>query len=435
MSSLDLILMGLGNLFRRKARTILTVLGVVIGTTSITVMISIGLGMDRQFQSQIKEFGDLTTVRVMPSYGDDGGGGQAKGQTLLNDELVARISKIPNVTLVIPYKRIQGEILYKRYTTWMEVKAIDFRYLPHMGIEYKYNNKIDPSGILVGQQFGRFYSFVSNNFKEIEVDPMTNVFEIKPQYSEGGIPHEKRKGMKVEVLDIIANKGYEYEGMVYVDINHWQQFLDRYNKRYKVKLLPIKERRNKHQYDGFDVKVNVIDNVTEVSKQIKEMGVNAWDEAQWLNQVQGTNRMIQGVLGAVGAVSLVVAAIGITNTMVMSIYERTKEIGVMKVIGAQVRDIRLLFLFEAALIGLIGGLVGIALSYGMSAGINHLAKGAAGAGDGGIFGMAGMFSESYLPLWLAAASVFFATVIGILAGLYPSIRATRLSALAAIRTE
>lgn len=320
----------------------------------------------------------------------------------------------------------------------MDIKAIDFRYLPHMGIEYRYNNQIDPTGIIVGGQFGRFFSFGGNSFKEIEVDPMENTFEIKPQYSEGGTPHEKRKGMKVNVLDIIANKGYEYEGTIFIDINNWNQFLDRYNKRYKVKLPPIKERRNQHQYDGFDVKVNVIENVADVTKAIKELGVNAWDEAQWLTQVQGTNRMIQGVLGAVGAVSLVVAAIGITNTMVMSIYERTKEIGVMKVIGAQVRDIRMLFLFEAALIGLIGGLIGTALSYGMSAGINYLAhKAASGGGgeDGGIFGMAGMFSESYLPLWLAGASVFFATVIGVLAGLYPSIRATRLSALAAIKTD
>ncbi len=78
-----------------------------------------------------------------------------------------------------------------------------------------------------------------------------------------------------------------------------------------------------------------------------------------MNKVTG---IIQAVLGGIGAISLLVAAIGITNTMVMSIYERTKEIGVMKVIGASLRDIKRLFLFESALIGLLGGILGIIFS-------------------------------------------------------------------------
>ena len=76
--------------------------------------------------------------------------------------------------------------------------------------------------------------------------------------------------------------------------------------------------------------------------------------------------MIQGILGGIGAISLLVAALGITNTMIMSIYERTKEIGIMKVIGANLEDIRKMFLLEAGMIGFIGGVAGIIISYILS---------------------------------------------------------------------
>jgi putative ABC transport system permease protein len=143
-----------------------------------------------------------------------------------------------------------------------------------------------------------------------------------------------------------------------------------------------------------------------------------------------TSGLIQAILGGLGAVPLFVAAIGITNTMVMSIYERTKEIGVMKVIGAQLKDIKRLFLFEAAMIGLFGGVLGIGISYGISAIINTVLSGM--NGDTGYYGPQ-LLSD--IPAWLAISGMSFSTVIGLIAGYYPAVRATKLSALEAIRTE
>ena len=143
-------------------------------------------------------------------------------------------------------------------------------------------------------------------------------------------------------------------------------------------------------------------------------------------------------LGGIGGISLLVAAIGISNTMVMSIYERTREIGIMKVLGCKLGNIRSVFLMEAGLIGFFGGLAGVGISYGISYGLNYLTmSGGALSGVLGsmLGGMGGGGSLSVIPLWLAGAAVLFATVIGLLSGFSPANRAVKISALEAIKHE
>lgn len=146
--------------------------------------------------------------------------------------------------------------------------------------------------------------------------------------------------------------------------------------------------------------------------------------------MQKTTSSIRIVLGAIGAVSLLVASIGITNTMVMSIYERTREIGIMKVIGSSLGDIKKMFLFEAAMIGLIGGIMGLLLSYGVSYLLNN-----AGFALMGFFGPGGGSKPSIIPIWLAGSAMVFTTIIGLVSGYYPARRAMNLSALEAIRKD
>ncbi len=116
------------------------------------------------------------------------------------------------------------------------------------------------------------------------------------------------------------------------------------------------------EYEQVLVKVDDATNVKKIQDKIKDEGFETHSLTDILEEMNKVTGIIQAVLGGIGAISLLVAAIGITNTMVMSIYERTKEIGVMKVIGASLRDIKRLFLFESALIGLLGGILGIIFS-------------------------------------------------------------------------
>ena len=170
-----------------------------------------------------------------------------------------------------------------------------------------------------------------------------------------------------------------------------------------------------------------MENVREVQQQLIGMGFEASSRMDWLESSQKQSNMVQAVLGGIGAVSLFVAAIGIANTMMMSIYERTKEIGVLKVLGCAMGNIRSMFLIEAGFIGFMGGIIGLLLSYGVSGIVNRFL--APGLTDG-------MTSRiSMIPPWLALAAVVFAVFIGMLAGFFPAQRAMKLSPLAAIRNE
>ena len=178
-------------------------------------------------------------------------------------------------------------------------------------------------------------------------------------------------------------------------------------------------------YNEFDVNVDSMDHVMEIQNYLTDLGYEAYSNAEWVESNQKTMATIQAVLGGIGAVSLFVAAIGITNTMMMSIYERTKEIGVMKVLGCDLRNIRTLFLMEAGFIGLIGGIIGLVLSFTISAVMNKLAQ----ASEEYMNGI------SYIPLWLIGLSLIFAILVGMIAGFFPARRAMKLSPLAAIRNE
>lgn len=431
MSRTDLFLMAMGNLFRRKMRTILTVLGVVIGTTSILVMVSIGLGLDRKFEREIKMFGSLTKINIYRGY--SGPNGQSAGEIKFDDELVRRLQSIDKVKAVVPTLRADGELFFGKVNGWASVTAIDFKLLPYLDIELKEGRMPQRGEVLVGKEVqNSFWEFKNGNSRQVAVDPMKDTLEFKIRPREWSENVEKRKGMNLIASGIIGNEDYEMAEAIFVSIEDYEDFVEKYNKKYKIKKLTAKEKRNMSKYTSILVFAEDIDSVESVMAAIKEIGLESYSQTQWLNQAKNQSRMIQAILGGIGGVSLIVAAIGITNTMVMSIYERTKEIGVMKVIGAKVSDIRKLFLLEAALIGFVGGVVGVGLSYGVSTTINRLSENIKGEEYGYLLEY---FSDSYLPIELALVGIAFAVSIGVLAGLYPSIRATKISALDAIRTD
>ena len=218
---------------------------------------------------------------------------------------------------------------------------------------------------------------------------------------------------------------------IYVNV---EQLKDQLRKVFKKNPIPGQPTNKKGKpysyfiYDNASVQVDDMDNVKEVQQAINEMGYQADSMIEGIENQQKQANMIQAVLGGIGAVSLFVAAIGIANTMMMSIYERTKEIGVMKVLGCDMGSIRNMFLVESGFIGLVGGLAGIGLSYGISYLINNIQ----GIGQT----MSGMDGDiSRIPVWLVGLAISFAIVVGMGAGFMPAMRAMQLSPLAAIRNE
>ena len=222
-----------------------------------------------------------------------------------------------------------------------------------------------------------------------------------------------------------------YSWSVYTDIDGLKEQLKKTFK--KGTVIPGQPTNKKGKplnyivYNSAEVFVDDMEHVAQVQKILADKGYQVNSQMDWLESSRQQSNMVQAVLGGIGAVSLFVAAIGIANTMMMSIYERTKEIGIIKVLGCDMNNIRTMFLLEAGFIGFFGGLVGLILSETISFVINMVAAGADGSGYySGI---------SYIPVWLVLAALVFAVLVGMVAGFFPALRAMKLSPLAAIRNE
>ncbi|MGN0345648.1 MAG: ABC transporter permease, partial [Lachnospiraceae bacterium] len=243
------------------------------------------------------------------------------------------------------------------------------------------------------------------------------------------IPNAKK--YIAQTSGLVAGGPDEYNAnsfMIYCDIDELRSTLEREFRGRTIPGQPVQKNGKPYKqmfYSQINVYVDKMENVTAVQEMINSMGYNTYASAEWIEQSMQEMNIVQTVLGAIGAVSLFVAAIGITNTMMMSIYERTKEIGIMKVIGCRLRDIQALFLIEAGYIGFLGGALGVVLSYGLSVIANKLISQSE----------MGISKISVIPPWLALLSIVFAVGIGMFSGLLPSFRAMRLSPLAAIRNE
>jgi len=231
----------------------------------------------------------------------------------------------------------------------------------------------------------------------------------------------KKKKVKVEVVGILSKESsstawYAYAPMSFVEdcVNFTM-----------TKEQKKEEKKNGKTYQQLKVITEDMKYSKAVSEALNDRGYYAYTIATTLEGLEEQSKSIQGVLGGIGGITLLVAAISIINTMIMSIYERTKEIGIMKVIGATFGDIRLLFLTEAGLIGLIGGVIGIIISLGLSRLINTLGTAYMGGGS----------TLSLIPPWLVVFAVAFSVMIGLIAGLYPANKAVKLSPIEAIRNN
>ena len=436
MRFLDIIGMSAGNLWRRKLRTFLTVLGVMIGTTSIVVMISLGIGLKAAVMESMTSYGSLTEIEVYNwSYGGE-------SDLVLNDSKLEEIATIPHVTGVTPILTMSAQLYQGKYAAWVQIQGVSQEYLSNIKVgegELPSANSGQLElfiGNAVIQDFYqtsnyRYPYYESGELADVDLMGKTLFTQFESTWSEDGQEQPAKKNV-FPVVGIAAGGMEEYNRYsygIYVDIDALKAYL---KKAYKGKVIPGQPTGKNGKplkelvYNNVIVSVDETENVNEVLATIKDMGFEGYSEAEWIQQTEQELMIIQAVLGGIGAVAMLVAAISIANTMMMSTYERTKEIGVMKVLGCSLGNIRALFLAEAAFIGFLGGSIGLVISYILSAVCNNILPQAMGYGDANI---------SLIPWWLAIMAVVFASFVGIVAGFFPAQRATKLSPLAAIRNE
>ena len=182
-------------------------------------------------------------------------------------------------------------------------------------------------------------------------------------------------------------------------------------------------------YSTIYVRVERIADTKSVRDAIEKAGLNVFSFADQLKEIRRGFLVVDSILGAVGTIALIVAALGIANTMVMSILERTREIGIMKAIGGSEAEIKTIFFVEAAAIGVAGALLGLALGWGVTR-VANLVVNARLLPEG-----EAPVNLFYFPVWLILGAIAFSVFVSLVAGLYPAIRAARIDPVEALRHD
>ncbi len=427
----DLLRMAFMNLWRRKLRAVLTVLGMVIGVSSIVVMMSLGVGIRQATLESYESMGSLTNITVSSwrwVENPDGNGGSST-ETKLDKKAVETIRQIPGVTAVMPRITAYGMLKSGKYVSDVSILAVDGEVAGQFGIELsegrypEYRRGGSTYEIVMSEDVLNWFYNPDSGKQALDKDgnpkiTMESRFQLTFDYNTiYGTPdsdpnYVPGKTYRIEPVGMVSPDNNEFSWYCLMDIDALQK-LAKENEQFMS--------LNTSNYDSVLVKCDSTDSVATVKDAIDAMGYGTNSLQDSLEQAEKQMQQIQYLLGAIGGVSLLVAAIGIMNTMMMSIYERTREIGIIKVLGCRMDNIAELFLAEAAFIGLLGGALGLGISYGLAALINHF------------IGSSGF--RALIPLWLAAGALVFSIGVALVSGLYPAIRAMRLSPLTAIRNE
>jgi len=437
---LDLLRLIFGNLSRRKARVALTAIGVVIGTAAVVILVSLAIGLQRNANEQLYGIGDLTQIQVMPSYGEGpvvsvrvggGGEGQPDQMRLLTNSALDELRAIPGVETVIPreYLMAGAMIKYQKLEAGVNIIGVDVDDLAALGVEPEQGETVLGRGtVVIGVMVPRnFYDPHQRPGQEPPPPPDLLGQQIQMVISKWDAQGtETRKNLSLRVTGLLKETRGESDWTIYMPleqiklINEWSQ-----NRRINY---------NKEGYGQVVVKVSDVDQVLEISDQITQMGFQAFTPQSFVEGINNFYKVLQFIFGGVGAIALLVAAIGIANTMAMSILERTREIGLMKAVGATNRDVLAIFLGEAAGIGFIGGLGGIIIGWLAGQGINVIAI-VYLASQAGQQGGAPPSVAVYTPVWLPLFALIFSTFIGMLSGLYPALRAATMIPVLALKYE
>ncbi|MCL2527578.1 MAG: ABC transporter permease [Defluviitaleaceae bacterium] len=495
MSTLDVFGLCVRSLIKRKLRTFLTLLGVIIGTASIVLMMSLGMATEAQFAEMMEGMdADLTMISVSPArWRPTPGGGWEMADFVpeLDDFAINSFNAIPGVIVASPI--VQGGFFmrsgrYGAQVSW-DVVGIRPEALALMGHNVAEGRLLGASNGLqnIEAVFGglaelNFYEPFSDemrvwNMWELDLDNLEHFVDVMndpiqisydsriapplwdPRRWGGEIDEELDDiedvfrpitSFDLNVVGVLERTGDNWgDTRIYVAIDVLEELnwlRDEHQREMEQEWMgwfsAIEGERERTSYESAFVRVASMDDTHRVAEAISEMGFQAHYAGEMINNQRRQQQSIRTLLTAIAAISLLVATINIANTMITSVTERTKEIGVMKVIGASIRDVRRMFLLEAVMIGIMGGLFGIGVSLIGSYVMNNFdIPFLEGLGPPDMSGWWGMPAAPENPtvslitpsLLLLALGV--AAGVGLVAGYFPARRATKLSALAAIRAD
>lgn len=415
------------NMKRRRTRTVLTVLGVTIGVISIVSLLSLGIGVK---DVMLKDYESGDTVRRITVYGEESGKRKDK---MLTDRTLENLSKLSHVETAYPVYEVDAVMQMDKYIGYAQVSGIPAEQLEKFelveGADIR-GKGLKPE-LVFGNLMGTFFynENTGSSFMEAE-DKKTKDMLGKKLAVDIGFD-ESRFSDKLTVDGVLEGDDNTYtmeSQKIYCDLEVLLRYLKRKSPNGVITGQPTDQEGNAYKdfiYSNAVVIVDDIDEVDDVVKKLQDMGFQTENEKEYLDSVKKTLKVVQLLLGGIGMIALVVAVIGISNTMTTAVYDRINEIGILKVLGCDLDELLYLFLLESGILGAVGGVVGIIASYGIRGILNKL-------------GVALLEFEkgtrlAVIPWWLVLAAVVFSTILGVLAGYFPARWAVKLKPIDAVR--
>jgi putative ABC transport system permease protein len=455
MSVVDLIYLVFSNLNRMRGRVVMTAMGVVVGTAAIVVLISLAAGLQAGTVENFQSFGNLNQITVF-SLARFGGNTAAKG---LTPDVVTTLSQLKGVVAVTPQEQLgRGAVLrFNRLQGNASIYGIDPAVMPYMGLtlaegsaelnqwEVVIGGYVEDSFMAPTQSSGRAAGGDFNTGGRGNLPgggPVAAGAAPGGQESSGPNPDapdlygqtiqlemsrnskgkQETRTVQLVVAGVLEPTGGNQDYSIYLSFRSLEDLL----------AWSQGERPNWQQNGYSEVLVMTEQDAQvtlDVQAAITDLGYNARSSTSVVESLNTTFLVIEAALVGIASIALFVAAIGIANTMIMSVLERTHEIGLMKAVGARNRDVLTILISESGAIGLLGGLVGLLTGVLIAHVIDLFAAGSLAAQG------AQASSVVLIPLWLPVFALIFSMVIGLAAGIYPAFRAVLLDPVRALKHE
>lgn len=483
MTGRDLLDNSFGNLWRMKLRSALTIAGVVIAIAAFTAMLSFGAGGQEFFDEQFEEFGLFSSMRVLPSRGE------TEEVRKLDNEAIKELAAIPGVRSVFPIDAFEVTAYFADTSATVDAQAVPLQatrtkeysrllagemfssdtssdvivsedYLEMIG--YAGRDSIIGQQIILEAKLARVDSGVVNILK-VPPDTLRNRIEriepdslLKSEYLKRLLFREMSDAVTRFIDGLLNARATVRDTLTVIGIlpstrsapvrihplmitNSTAQRLNEGSVVTDPQDLFFALASGNLGSGSWDFQSKVYPRVTldvdpklpyqSITDSVEALGFRAFSFAEEFEQIQRFFLFFDLGLAGIGLIALITASLGIANTLIMSILERRREIGVLKALGADDRDIRIMFLVEAGTIGFVGAALGVFFGWVISRGVSEIAQ-------------AVMRSQEVtpielfaLPLWLIAAGMVFGILVSLIAGYYPAMRAARLDPVLALRDE
>jgi len=421
----DLVRTAWDNLWRRPVRNILTASGVLIGIVTLVAMVSFGVGVQEEVNRNFEALG-LENVFVSPTFPEEDDAfdpfGIAEPEKPLTPEIVAVFRELLEVQTVTPVLNLPSNM---EISLSYEDVAVPVRLSGEFGHSPRGPGMPAPPEMLAGVSLGEGdtegLTLIEGLADQLLEDTDLEYEDLVSQTVTLTIrlPRGEMKEFTSRIAGVESGRGSNHIVLGLVE-------------RTEIKAWWY-GRPDTLQTDGYDMLVvRAVDQlaVPAVLETAESMELEAQSLGTILELANRVLAIIQALLGSVGGLALLVATLGVANTMMMAIYERTREIGVLKSLGATNREVRRMFTADAMLLGISGGFVGVVFGTLLGRLVDWL---------GHLYleseGVIGIGQMSVVPSWLAIGALVFASFIGVLGGLYPAARAARLDPVVALKHE